>query len=256
MFYLSLIFILAGIFIFLYSLFKGFSDRLKPNLDNPGPRKNRASVFLKKVKRPDDRRRSERVYPVKEKDPIHDEDDVMGPVFVEEAPISVTDKIEESEYYESPIELQVDEHEEPRVAKAVNIDEHEEPRVAEAVSVDAVKSEVVANDDDVTFAVLFDDSSNAFDHYKESGSILPDLEKYNEIKRVGKGKFSIEKDGISFYIDKKLFRFDFQRIEGLNRGNNYIALSLHGSDSVKIFVFLNKTEIIEMVALKYGEFKG
>ena len=48
MFYLSIIFILVGIFIFFYSLLKGLSDRMRPI--NYGGREKRGStpIFLKK----------------------------------------------------------------------------------------------------------------------------------------------------------------------------------------------------------------
>ena len=111
-------------------------------------------------------------------------------------------------------------------------------------------------DEEPSIAVLFNDSSNVFDYYKESGNIHADLEEYNNIKRIGEGSFFVEKDGINFYIDSKLFRFDFYRIEGIKRGKNYIALSTKGSDSMKIFVFVKGTDIIDTLSEKYSEYTG
>lgn len=85
-------------------------------------------------------------------------------------------------------------------------------------------------------AVLFEDRSSVIDYSSESGSIDPSLEKYRNIKRIGSGTMSVETGGITFYMGKKLYRFDFHRVRDIKAGKNHLALFLMGSGSVKLFI--------------------
>jgi len=93
-------------------------------------------------------------------------------------------------------------------------------------------------------AVLFDDSSNVIDYDSSTGIIDPSLEKYKSIKRIGSGTFSVEKEGVSFYVDTKLHRLDFYKINRIKTGDNYLAL-FTGGGSVKLFLFANNSQILD-----------
>jgi hypothetical protein len=86
-------------------------------------------------------------------------------------------------------------------------------------------------------AVLYEDSSRVIDYSSESGIIDPSLEKYRKIRRLGSGHVAIEKDGVSFYMGKKMYRYDFHRVRDLKKGERHIALFVGGSESVKLFIF-------------------
>jgi hypothetical protein len=85
-------------------------------------------------------------------------------------------------------------------------------------------------------AVLYEDSSRVIDYASESGTIDPSLEKYRKIRRLGSGHIALEKEGISFYMGKKMYRYDFHRIRDLKIGERHIALFIGGSESVKLFI--------------------
>jgi hypothetical protein len=123
----------------------------------------------------------------------------------------------------------------PAVARTAPVDElqfgSDEPSADEAFD---MKPESLTRDKYT--AVLFDDSSRILNYEANAGMIDATLEKYKNIKRIGKGEFSIEKNGINFNIDKKLYRYDFYRIDKIFTGKNYLALQVKGADSIKLFI--------------------
>ncbi len=103
-------------------------------------------------------------------------------------------------------------------------------------------------------AVLFEDKSNVIDYGSESGSIDPSLEKYKNIKRIGSGTISIETGGITFYMGKKLYRYDFHRIRDIKAGKSHLALFLMGSGSTKLFIVEPGTDIITAATDAFREY--
>ncbi len=102
--------------------------------------------------------------------------------------------------------------------------------------------------------ILFDDRSSLIDYRNGFGSIDPSLKEYKNIKRMGNGRFLLDREGINFYMKKKQFRFDFYRINEIVTGSNYIAAFVKGSDAVKLFVVENETELIDRVQSKFLEY--
>ncbi len=88
-------------------------------------------------------------------------------------------------------------------------------------------------------AIMFDDRSNIIDYESGVGVIDPTFSKYKSIKRIGKGKIESDYDGLSFYIDEKLYRFDFHKVYDIWSGLNYVALPLKGNSTVKLFIIEN-----------------
>ena len=105
-------------------------------------------------------------------------------------------------------------------------------------------------------AVLFEDNSRIIDYGSETVSIDPGRAGYKKIKRIGSGRFSIEKAGISFLMGKKLYRYDFHRVRDVKTGDKHLALFLAGSDSVKLFIFNAGSAAIAGAAAAYGEYRG
>ncbi len=100
-------------------------------------------------------------------------------------------------------------------------------------------------------AVLYEDSSNIIDYANRSGSIDPSLEEYRKIRRIGRGRLIIENGSLLFNVDKKAFRFDFSKIHDIKAGGNYIAVFMKGSDAIKLFIFLKKSDYISMIVRKF-----
>lgn len=111
-------------------------------------------------------------------------------------------------------------------------------------------------DDSEMTAVLFEDNSRIIDYDKETVSIDPGLAGYKKIRRVGSGRLSIEKAGISFHMGKKLYRYDFHRVRDIKTGSKHLAVFLAGSDSVKLFIFIAGSAAPAGVADAYGEYLG
>ncbi len=103
-------------------------------------------------------------------------------------------------------------------------------------------------------AVLFEDKSNVIDYSGESGSIDPSLEKYKNIKRIGSGTISVETGGITFYMGKKLYRYDYHRIRDIKAGESHLALFLMGSGSVKLFIIESGRGVITAATDAFREY--
>lgn len=103
-------------------------------------------------------------------------------------------------------------------------------------------------------AVLYEDSSRVIDYASESGTIDPSLEKYRKIRRLGSGHLALEKEGISFYMGKKMYRYDFHRVRDLKIGERHMALFIGGSESVKLFIFETGGAPLTAMGDAYREF--
>jgi LAS superfamily LD-carboxypeptidase LdcB len=103
-------------------------------------------------------------------------------------------------------------------------------------------------------AVLYEDSSGIVDYNTEGGAIDSTLDGYRNIKRVGGGELSVEKGGINFSLGRKLYRYDFHRIRDIKTGAKHLALFLHGTDAVKLFIFDAETEGIAAMSSAYRDY--
>ena len=100
--------------------------------------------------------------------------------------------------------------------------------------------------DDVSIisdVLLYEDSSDIIDYENNNSIIDPGLSEYKKIKRIGEGTIELLKDGINFRTGKKLFRFDYHRVNDVKKGNNYFVLQMKGSNINRIFVFKNNTSL-------------
>ncbi len=88
-----------------------------------------------------------------------------------------------------------------------------------------------------SMAVLFHDGAGLVEMDGTVRIIDPTLEKYRDLRRVGPGRIDIVKGGINFTIEKNLYRFDYQKIENMRLGENYAAIFLRNSPSVRVFIF-------------------
>ncbi len=103
-------------------------------------------------------------------------------------------------------------------------------------------------------ATLYEDSSNIIDYDKSENKIDPTLKEYRNIKRVGQGDIELVKEGINFYVGKKFFRFDYYRIRDLKIGEKFIAVFLKGSDVVRVFIFDRISGIQSDIKLSYQDY--
>jgi len=113
----------------------------------------------------------------------------------------------------------------------------------------------IREDDISVSAIMFDDRSNIIDY--ESGSAVIDstLSKYNSIKRIGKGIIESDYDGLNFYLDEKLYRFDFHKVYDIWSGSNYVALPLKGNSTVKLFIIENSRDFPGKVEYNFKEYE-
>lgn len=104
-------------------------------------------------------------------------------------------------------------------------------------------------------AVLFDDRSNIIDYESGTGVIDSTFARYRSLKRIGSGTVESDHDGVSFFLDGKLHRFDFHKVYDVWSGQNYIALPLKGNSTVKLFIIENSAGFPEKVEADYKEFE-
>ncbi len=104
-------------------------------------------------------------------------------------------------------------------------------------------------------AVMFDDRSNIIDYESGVGAIDSTLSKYKSIKRIGKGIIESDYDGVNFYLDEKLYRFDFHKVYDIWSGSNYIALPLKGNSTVKLFIIENSAGFPGKVEANFKEYE-
>jgi hypothetical protein len=102
-------------------------------------------------------------------------------------------------------------------------------------------------------AVLYEDSSRVIDYENGAAGIDLSLEGYKNIKRIGSGQFVVEKGGISFYLGKKLYRYDFKRIGEIKSGPGHIALFLDRSGPVRLFIVESGGDLIAAANEAYRE---
>ncbi len=102
-------------------------------------------------------------------------------------------------------------------------------------------------------AVMFDDQSGIIDYDSGEGIIDSTFKGYKNIKRIGSGELVIDIDGISFYLDGRLYRFDFHRLSRFWTGNNYIALPVKGGNSVKLFIVNGGDSLIKTAEDYFNE---
>ena len=111
------------------------------------------------------------------------------------------------------------------------------------------------DDDGTVSAIMFDDRSNIIDYESGVGVIDSTFSKYKSIKRIGKGRIESDYDGVNFYIDEKLYRFDFHKVYDIWSGSNYIALPLKGNSTVKLFIIENSAAFPGKVEADYKEYE-
>ncbi|PKL18960.1 MAG: hypothetical protein CVV49_03360 [Spirochaetae bacterium HGW-Spirochaetae-5] len=104
-------------------------------------------------------------------------------------------------------------------------------------------------------AVMFDDRSNIIDYESGVGAIDSTFSRYKSIKRIGKGRIESDFDGVNFYIDEKLYRFDFHKVYDIWSGPGYIALPLKGNSTVKLFLIENSPGFPDKVEADYKEYE-
>jgi hypothetical protein len=236
MLYLSLFFILAGLLVFFYSAFRDAGSPLVSLGRNPAGERHENDEIIEKKTAPVD----------------------QGPLFGEESlePEALYSDGEDHEGIHHEISrhlLSEDDQEEEKL-----VDDPEDISVEDYNSPDGSAGKTVikgsSNPDESLSFVLFDDRSSVIDYRNGFGSIDPSLKEYKNIKRMGNGRFLLDREGINFYMENKQFRFDFYRINEMVSGNNYIAAFIKGSQAVKLFVVENETELIERVQLKFHEY--
>ena len=107
----------------------------------------------------------------------------------------------------------------------------------------------------IVYAVMFDDKSDIIDYTSGVGTIDSTFLKYKDIKRIGKGVIESDSDGVNFYLDEKLYRFDSHRIYDIWCGENYVALPLKGNGVVKLFIIENSADFPYKVEANFKEFE-
>ena len=108
-------------------------------------------------------------------------------------------------------------------------------------------SEGVVSDDSTKQIVLFEDYSTVIDYDTNNSSIDSTLNEYENIRRIGSGTFVSINDGISFYVGKKLYRFDFHNLLDVKHGDNFLALFYGMGKAVKLFISIDSSILFKEV---------
>lgn len=111
------------------------------------------------------------------------------------------------------------------------------------------------DDNRAVSAIMFDDRSNIIDYESGVGAIDSTFSKYKSIKRIGKGIIESDFDGVNFYLDEKLYRFDFHKVYDIWSGPDYIALPLKGNSTVKLFLIQNSPGFPDKVEADFKEYE-
>lgn len=91
--------------------------------------------------------------------------------------------------------------------------------------------------------VLYEDSSGLVDYDGGESAIDPTLEAYSRLKRIGEGEVQIAAEGLIVRAGKATHRFDFYKMRDYKVGDNYIALYLRNSRSVRLFLVDGNPEL-------------
>ncbi len=68
-------------------------------------------------------------------------------------------------------------------------------------------------------------------------------EDVSRFTRVGEGTIEVFQDGINLHVDKRLYRFDFNKIERVYAGKNYIVLILKNVDAARVILFRDSNRV-------------
>ncbi|HPI88709.1 MAG TPA: hypothetical protein PK859_05330 [Spirochaetota bacterium] len=101
---------------------------------------------------------------------------------------------------------------------------------------------------------FYEDSSSIIDYIRQTGTIDPSFEEYKRIKRVGSGTLISDRDNLSFHMGRKVYHYDCHKISDMKAGKNFIAVLIHGSNAVKLFIISDNTALIYRVPEFYRKF--
>lgn len=121
----------------------------------------------------------------------------------------------------------------------------------------SVKSTEVPSENNQTLlfsAVLYEDQSGLIDYDFNQKNIKPDHPGFKSFKRIGSGEFELVNLGYNFSFQNQFYRIDFQRIERIYSGENYIAVKLDSGNTVRLFLFLEKYSQLFQVKAAYDKY--
>ncbi len=95
--------------------------------------------------------------------------------------------------------------------------------------------------------VMFEDNSGVIDYDSGVGIIDPGFSGYKKIKRVGTGELTLDRDGLNFYVEDRLYRFDFHRINRIFTGDDYFAFPVKDGGAARLFIFEKGNDLIENI---------
>ncbi len=104
-------------------------------------------------------------------------------------------------------------------------------------------------------AVLYDDPDQIIETDGGEAVINPTPEYYQKLKRVGRGKLEISREGINFRMEKKLYRFDYHRIDDISWGGSHLVLLIKGSPVTRLFLFDRESRFIEDIYQSFRKYK-
>jgi hypothetical protein len=236
MFYLAVLLILLGVLIFIYSI---SVEKLTPGSSHGvGTRPSAPGTYYRAETESPSAQPKRNIYDEMSEAELNDYDRYSG------------EQASDSDIFEDKL-----------TAASVARDQKETamPQVAPAVKAPPFQefhSAETAADDNGSNAVLFEDSSGAFDYsvLPLKGTAAPAA--LAKIKRIGEGRLTPEKNGISFHMKNRLYRFDYHRIEGLNFGDDFLAVNSGGKTPVRFFILNSgSSEAVEQINSDYNSLR-
>ena len=129
------------------------------------------------------------------------------------------------------------------------------PKPSPAPAVKTAQPPAAGDAGNADTAVLYNDASGVVDYESRENVIDPSFKKYSKLRRIGRGHVGLVKDGINFQLRKKLYRFEFYRIEKMLPGKNYIALFIKGSDEAKLLIFDRESDMERRLLNEFRAYK-
>ncbi len=95
----------------------------------------------------------------------------------------------------------------------------------------------IPGDDNAFGIVLYEDPERISVDNELEDKISP--EDVSRFSRVGEGTIQVLNDGINIRIGKRLYHFDFSKIDRVYTGKSHFAMTLKGADVARVVMFEN-----------------
>lgn len=102
---------------------------------------------------------------------------------------------------------------------------------------------------------LYEDDSSLVDYAHGEGRIDPTAERYKLIRHVGEGAIAYDEYGVEFLLKGRRYRYDYDSLEQIHRGDNYLAFRLAAGGPVRLCIGPEES-IMDAIIERFSNTKG